>query len=51
VITQPARQLQTATLSGSTLTLNYHPLDLALMQLRQQYVTGTLTARVIRTQS
>jgi inner membrane protein len=50
VITLPSRQLETASLSGATLTLNYHPLELAMLQLRDQYATGTLTARVIQLQ-
>jgi inner membrane protein len=48
VITLPSRQLETASLSGATLTLTYHPLELAMLQLRDQYATGTLTARVIQ---
>jgi inner membrane protein len=47
-IPTPTRQMKTATLNGTTLTLDYHPLDLALLQLQDQYATGTLTARVIR---
>jgi inner membrane protein len=51
VITLPSRQLETVSLSGATLTLNYHPLELAMLQLRDQYATGTLTARVIQVTS
>lgn len=42
-----SRQYQTAALSGATLTMDYHSLDLALLQLRDQYATGTLTARIV----
>jgi inner membrane protein len=40
------RGIQTATLSGESLTLNYHPLDLALVQLADQWVTGSLTVLI-----
>ncbi|NEP15470.1 MAG: metal-dependent hydrolase [Leptolyngbya sp. SIO4C1] len=42
------RQMQTAALSDSTVTMAYHPLELALLQLRDQYATGTLSARIVR---
>ncbi|MGB3515819.1 MAG: metal-dependent hydrolase [Elainellaceae cyanobacterium] len=42
----PGRGIQTATLSGESLTLNYHPLDLALPQLVDQWVTGQLVVLI-----
>ena len=42
----PGRGLQSATLSGESLKLNYHPLDLALPQLVDQWVTGSLTVLI-----
>ena len=39
----PGRQYQTAVLSGETLTLELHPLELATMQLSDQWVIGTVT--------
>jgi hypothetical protein len=38
----PGRQYQTAVLSGETLTLELHPLELATMQLSDQWVAGNL---------
>jgi inner membrane protein len=45
-LTIPGRSIQTATLSGESLTLNYHPLDLALLQLSDQWVMGQLTVLI-----
>ena len=42
----PGRGIQTTTLSGESLTLNYHPLDLALPQLVDQWVTGQLVVLI-----
>jgi inner membrane protein len=41
------RQLNTASMSGSTVILNFHPIETALQQLSDQYGTGTLTLKVI----
>ena len=42
---QPAgRQYETVKRSGETLTLELHPLELAVLQLSDQWVTGSLTA-------
>ncbi|MCY7274449.1 MAG: metal-dependent hydrolase [Phormidesmis sp. CAN_BIN44] len=41
------RQLNTASMSGSTVILNFHPIEQALQQLSDQYGTGTLTLKVI----
>jgi inner membrane protein len=43
VLQPPGRQYQTAALSGETLTLELHPLELATMQLSDQWVMGSLT--------
>jgi inner membrane protein len=40
-------QLQVLSLSGNNVLLNYCPIDAALIQLQGQYVTGTITAKVI----
>lgn len=37
----------TAVLAGDMLTLEYHPLDKAVLQLREQYVVGTLQVKVV----
>lgn len=42
------RQMQTATLSGDRLQMNYHPAELAVLQLRDQYATGTLQVKIIQ---
>ena len=42
----PGRQYQTAVLSGETLTLELHPLELATMQLSDQWVMGSLTVLI-----
>lgn len=44
--TASAHQLQTLALTGSTVKLNYHPLERALL-LRDQYGTGTLEVKII----
>jgi len=41
------RNLQTASMSGQTVILNFHPIEQALAQLSDQYGTGTLTLKVI----
>ena len=41
------RNLQTASMSGQTVILNFHPIEQALTQLSDQYGTGTLTLKVI----
>lgn len=41
-------QFPTAQLAGSTLTFSYQPLDQALLQLREQYLVGTLMVKVIK---
>ncbi|MBW4523351.1 MAG: metal-dependent hydrolase [Scytolyngbya sp. HA4215-MV1] len=40
-------QLQTLGLSGNTVTMVVHPMELALVQLRDQYGVGTLMVRVV----
>lgn len=42
----PGRGFQTAALAGTSLTLNYHPLELALLQLSDQWVVGQLTVLI-----
>jgi inner membrane protein len=42
-----ANRLQTAKLVDKTVTLTFHPIEAALLQLGEQYVTGTLTVKVI----
>ncbi|MEM1256564.1 MAG: metal-dependent hydrolase [Cyanobacteria bacterium P01_H01_bin.21] len=39
----PGRQYATAVLTGETLTLELHPLELGVLQLSDQWVTGSLT--------
>jgi inner membrane protein len=41
------KQYQSASLAGSTLTLDYQPLETTLTQMTNQYALGTLTAKVI----
>ena len=38
----PGRQYETAVLAGETLTLELHPLELGVLQLSDQWVTGSL---------
>jgi inner membrane protein len=45
--TAKPNQLQTLNLSGNGVFLNYCPIDAALIQLQGQYVTGTITAKII----
>jgi inner membrane protein len=40
-----ADQLATINLTGNTLKVTYHPLDRLVMDLREQYVTGSLSVR------
>jgi inner membrane protein len=40
-------QLQTAQLSGNTVTLTHHPIEKAISELRDQYGSGNLTVQVI----
>lgn len=42
-----ANQFNTLKVSGKTVTMNYHPLGQAIVDLKGQYVTGTLTAKII----
>ncbi|MEO0374186.1 MAG: metal-dependent hydrolase [Cyanobacteria bacterium P01_A01_bin.17] len=42
------RQYETAVLSGEALTLELHPLELAVLKLSDQWVMGTLTVTVQR---
>ena len=46
VLQPPGRQYQTAVLSGETLTLELHPLELVTMQLSDQWVAGNISVRV-----
>jgi len=47
-IAMQPKQYQTMTVSGSTLTLDYYPLEQALLQLQGQYVMGTLTVKIMQ---
>jgi len=40
------RSMETATLSGDSLTLKYHPLDQAILQLADQWVSGQLVVLI-----
>lgn len=40
----PGRHYETAVLSGESLMLEFHPLEMAVLQLSDQWVTGSLTA-------
>lgn len=42
----PGRNYPTASLTGDSLTLELHPLELATMQLSDQWITGSLSAMV-----
>ncbi|MBW4541813.1 MAG: hypothetical protein KME43_22100 [Myxacorys chilensis ATA2-1-KO14] len=42
-----ANQFQTAKLADKTITPTFHPLELTLQHLAEQYCTGTLTAKII----
>jgi inner membrane protein len=42
----PGKSLETASLTGETLKLNYHPLNLALVQLANQWVSGHITVQI-----
>lgn len=46
-IASPPNQLQTALLTGNTLSFTYQPIEQALLILKDQYATGTLIAKVI----
>jgi hypothetical protein len=39
--------LQTLSVAGGSVTMNYHPLAVAIVQLADQYVTGTVGVKVI----
>jgi len=39
--------LQTLSVAGGSVTMNYHPLGVAIVQLVDQYVTGTVGVKVI----
>ena len=39
--------LQTLSVAGGSVTMNYHPLGVAVVQLVDQYVTGTIGVKVI----
>ena len=41
------RQLQTLMVAGESVELNYHPLELAIAQLNDQWAIGTLTALIL----
>ena len=45
----PGRQYETAVLAGESLTLEFHPLEVAMMQLSDQWVTGSLKVMVQET--
>ncbi len=47
-INENARQLQTLSVGDASITLDYHPLDLAMTQLGDQWATGTLTVLMIQ---
>lgn len=40
-------QLQTAQTVGNTVKLEFHPLERVLLELGEQYGTGTISLRVI----
>ncbi|CAN5729685.1 hypothetical protein BH23CYA1_BH23CYA1_00920 [soil metagenome] len=42
------RQMQTLSVAGSDASLAYHPLELALAQLSDQWATGTITALIFK---
>ena len=44
---QKPSEFQTFFSAGGNVTMNYHPLEAALVQLTDQYVTGTVVAKVI----
>lgn len=46
-----ANRLQTAKLIDKTVTMTFHPIELALQHLSEQYVTGALTVKVISPRS
>ena len=46
-ISQP-RQLQSLSVAGANVSLTYHPLELALTQLNEQWATGTLTVLIFQ---
>jgi len=46
VLQPPGRSHQTAVLTGETLTLDMHPLELATVQLTDQWVTGSVMVMV-----
>lgn len=48
-ISPDPRTFPTATLTGQTLKLSYLPLDQAIALMREQYVVGTLQARLVQT--
>ncbi|MBW4441560.1 MAG: hypothetical protein KME10_10065 [Plectolyngbya sp. WJT66-NPBG17] len=41
-----ANRFQTAKVADKTVTLTFHPIELALQQLSEQYATGTLTLAI-----
>ena len=43
----PGWKYETATLAGETLTLELHPLELGVLQLSDQWVSGSLTMLII----
>ena len=47
-LTVHPNQFQTASLTGTTLNLAYHPIEQALVQLREQYGVGTLMIKVVQ---
>jgi len=46
ILPVPGRGMETARLTGESLVLNYHPLDMAMVQLADQWVTGYLTVQI-----
>jgi len=44
---QKPSEFQTLSSAGANVTMNYHPLEAALVQLTDQYATGTVVAKVI----
>ena len=46
-----ANRFQTAKVADKTVTLTFHPVEATLQQLGEQYVTGTLTVKVISPQA
>ena len=47
-VTSSSRQMQTLSVAGTNASLAYHPLELAIAQLSDQWATGTITALIFK---